>query len=103
MAALDVRHVPVVEQAAERPKAAAPAIALRWALLIAGLILLFMTSLLVGPVTIPLPDALTILLGGEAARDSWRTILLQFRLPKALTALLAGMALSISGLRMQTL
>lgn len=103
MAALDVRHVPVVEQIAERPKAAAPAIALRWALLIAGLILLFMTSLLVGPVTIPLPDALTILLGGEAARDSWRTILLQFRLPKALTALLAGMALSISGLLMQTL
>ncbi|MGQ9910257.1 MAG: iron chelate uptake ABC transporter family permease subunit [Candidatus Flexifilum sp.] len=103
MAAIDARHAPAVGQAAGRSKAIAPAIPLRWALLIAGLIVLFMTSLLVGPVAIPLPDALTILLGGEAARDSWRTILLQFRLPKALTALLAGAALSVSGLLMQTL
>ena len=76
-------------------------------LLLAGLALLalaaFLLSLAVGSVRIPLDDIVTVLLGGDAAKPAWTTIVLQFRLPKALTAMLAGAALSVSGLQMQTL
>lgn len=63
----------------------------------------FLLSLTIGSVNIPLPDILTILVGGEPARETWVNIVLKFRLPKALTAVLAGAALSVSGLQMQTL
>jgi iron complex transport system permease protein len=70
--------------------------------LFGGLSGLFLLSLAMGSVTIPLDQILTVLLGGEAERSSWQTIILQFRLPKALTAALAGAALGVSGLLMQT-
>jgi iron complex transport system permease protein len=60
-------------------------------------------SLALGSVQIPLSEIVTILLGGEAARETWTTIVINFRLPKTLTAVLAGSALAISGLQMQTL
>jgi iron complex transport system permease protein len=72
-------------------------------LLCAAVLAAVCASLLVGSVSIPLGDAVTALLGGEPARESWRTIVLQFRAPKAATALLAGAALGISGLMLQTL
>ena len=73
-----------------------------WALLLA-LLALFLLSLLLGSVRIPLSEVLTILLGGTPEKTTWQTIVLQFRLPKAITAVLAGAALSVSGLQMQTL
>jgi iron complex transport system permease protein len=57
----------------------------------------------VGSVSIPLADILEILTGGNASKESWEVIILKFRLPKAITALLVGSGLSISGLLMQTL
>lgn len=77
----------------------------RWALLAlaAGLAVMFMLSLALGSVSIPLEQVLTILKGGEPARASWTTIVMNFRLPKALTALLAGSGLAVAGLMMQTL
>ncbi len=76
-------------------------------LLLAGLALValaaFMLSLAVGSVRIPLDEIVSVLLGGEASKQAWATIVLKFRLPKALTAMLAGAALSVSGLQMQTL
>ena len=76
-------------------------------LLLAGLALValaaFMLSLAVGSVRIPLDDIVAVLLGGDASKPAWATIVLKFRLPKALTAMLAGAALSVSGLQMQTL
>jgi ABC-type Fe3+-siderophore transport system permease subunit len=57
----------------------------------------FLLSLAVGSVNIPLSDVLRILTGGEPACATWGTIVLDFRLPKALTALLAGAALASSG------
>lgn len=76
-------------------------------LLLAGLALValaaFMLSLAVGSVRIPLDEIVAVLLGGDASRPAWATIVLKFRLPKALTAMLAGAALSVSGLQMQTL
>lgn len=71
--------------------------------LLALLLVVFLFSLVVGSVQIPLGDIVAVLLGGEATKASWTTIVLKFRLPKALTAVLAGSALAISGLQMQTL
>lgn len=71
--------------------------------LLGALLAVFLISLAIGSVSIPLPDILTILLGGEPARATWTSIVLKFRLPKAITAVLAGAALSIGGLQMQTL
>lgn len=63
----------------------------------------FLLSLCLGSVSIPLEQVLRILLYQEAERKSWVTIIYNFRLPKALTAALAGAALGVSGLQMQTL
>ncbi|MCB0062070.1 MAG: iron chelate uptake ABC transporter family permease subunit, partial [Caldilineaceae bacterium] len=72
-------------------------------ILIAALVGAFLLSLAFGSVRIPLGDVLQILLGGTPAKATWTTIVLNFRLPKALTAILAGGALAVSGLQMQTL
>jgi iron complex transport system permease protein len=56
-----------------------------------------------GSVLIPFKDVFLILLGDETLKDSWQTIILNFRLPKAITAILVGSGLSICGLLMQTL
>lgn len=63
----------------------------------------FLLSLAAGSVRIPLDQVVRILVGGQAERVTWSTIVLDFRLPKALTAMLAGAALAVSGLQMQTL
>lgn len=60
-------------------------------------------SLLIGSVRIPPNQILSILLGRGAERESWTIIVLDFRLPKTITAMFAGAALSVSGLMMQTL
>lgn len=56
-----------------------------------------------GSVSIPTGDIFEILTGGKASKSSWEVIILNFRLPKALTAILVGSGLSIAGLLMQTL
>ena len=71
--------------------------------LIGALLLAFLLSLALGSVSIPLENVLRILLGGTPDKASWRTIIFNFRLPKAITATLAGAALATSGLQMQTL
>ncbi len=71
-------------------------------LLLALMGLLLLLSLALGSASIPLEQIITILLGGEAERDAWSSIVLKFRLPKTITAALAGMALGVSGLLMQT-
>ena len=75
---------------------------LLFAILSAVMAALFLTSLLIGPVSIPVKDILVILTGGEPARPEWAVIITDLRLPRAVTALVAGMALSVSGLQMQT-
>ncbi len=66
------------------------------------LIVLFISSLFTGTVNIPVNQIIVILFGGESAQPEWSVIVMDLRLPKAITALLAGMALSVSGLQMQT-
>ncbi len=63
---------------------------------------LFLLSLAVGSVPIPLEDVFKVIMGMDASKTTWTSIILNFRLPQALTAMLAGAALGISGLLMQT-
>ena len=72
-----------------------------FACLIVLLIVAFLLDLFLGSVNIK-PDEIVKALFGNSDEVS-RRILMQFRLPKATTAILAGIALSISGLQMQTL
>lgn len=69
--------------------------------LVAGL--LFVWDLAYGPVPIPLKDVFSSISGGEASKSTWEYIIQNYRLPKAITAVLAGIGLSVSGLLMQTL
>ncbi len=75
-----------------------------YCLLLALLIaVLFALSLLVGAVRIPAADVWHILTAqADSVKPSWRYIVLENRLPQALTALLAGGALAVSGLMLQT-
>ncbi|MEA5617669.1 iron ABC transporter permease [Cronbergia sp. UHCC 0137] len=72
-------------------------------ILLLGLFLVFLLDLALGAVDIPINQVITILLGQEGEKTTWTSIIFKFRLPKALTAILAGAALGVSGLQMQTL
>ena len=63
---------------------------------------LFMLDLSVGAVAVPLGDVWAALTGGDCPRTTAK-IIINIRLIKAVVALLAGAALSVSGLQMQTL
>jgi iron complex transport system permease protein len=73
-------------------------------LLLAFLVLVLMVvNILVGSIHIPAKDVLSILLGNaDGIKPSWVYIVLQSRLPQAVTAVLAGGALAASGLMLQT-
>lgn len=66
------------------------------------ILLLFFGNLLFGAVPIPADEVCRILLGGEADKSTWATIVVGSRIPQAATALLAGAALAVSGLVLQT-
>lgn len=71
--------------------------------LIALVLLLFVLDLLLGSVKIPVADVLSILSGGKVENQAWANIILKIRLPRSITAILAGGALALGGLQMQTL
>ena len=72
-------------------------------LLIISATLLFSVSIFVGSVNIPFKSIIEILLSDYSQNQSWNIIILETRLPKAIAAISCGIALSISGLQMQTL
>ena len=63
---------------------------------------MFFANLVFGSVDIPAGEVMKILSGNEAEKVSWTYIVIESRLPQAATALLSGMALSVSGLMLQT-
>ena len=75
----------------------------RCTILTLALTMTFMASLALGSVAIPPTEVLTILGGGTATKPAWQEIILNFRLPRSLTAMAAGSALAISGLQLQAL
>lgn len=75
-----------------------------WYLLLSvALIILFLLNISLGSVSIPIEDVVSALLGQGASKPSWEYIIIDYRLPKALTAVIAGGGLALSGLLMQTL
>ena len=65
-------------------------------------IILFILNLFVGSVTIPFKELFDLMLNPESD-STLNTIVFNYRLPQAVTALLSGAALSVAGLLMQTL
>ena len=74
---------------------------MKFILLLVTIAVLLVLNLLLGTVRIPVSEVVTILLGGDAAEVP-TNIVLQSRLPQALTAIVAGAGLAVSGLQMQT-
>ena len=72
-------------------------------LLLVILLVCFVVNLSIGSVSIPIDEIFSVFVGNGASKESWRYILMDYRLPKAITAILAGGGLAISGLLMQTL
>lgn len=75
----------------------------QFTLLLLLVIVLWFTNISFGSVSIPFLDIFSIIIGDETVKESWQTIILDFRIPKAITAIMVGSGLSISGLLMQTL
>ncbi|MFT5738627.1 MAG: iron complex transport system permease protein [Maribacter sp.] len=67
------------------------------------LLLAILLNISSGSVAIPFGATLKALFGGEIETSSWKYIILDYRLPKAITAILVGGGLAVSGLLMQTL
>ncbi len=67
------------------------------------LVLIIIINISLGSVFIPLEQILLSLFDGQVDKESWKSIILNYRLPKAITAIIVGSGLSISGLLMQTL
>lgn len=67
-----------------------------------AIIILFALNLIFGAVKIPLADIINIICGKSSGHASWDYIILQTRLPQAITAVLCGGALAVSGLLLQT-
>ncbi|WP_055749933.1 iron ABC transporter permease [Frankia sp. AvcI1] len=64
---------------------------------------MFLLAVAVGSVWVPLPDTLRVLGGADPSDPRWSVVITQVRLPRAATAALAGAALGVAGLQMQTL
>jgi iron complex transport system permease protein len=76
-------------------------------ILFTALTLLMLLSLLMnisfGQVAIPFKEIFKSILGSDTTKDTWDYIIINYRIPKAITAILVGVGLSICGLLMQTL
>lgn len=71
--------------------------------LVIGVFFLFFANISLGSITIPFKEIYHSLTGGQASKSTWEYIIINYRLPKAITVVLVGIGLSISGLLMQTL
>lgn len=65
--------------------------------------LLFLLNISLGSISIPIKEVFKSLIGENSSKETWQYIVINYRLPKAITAILVGIGLSISGLLMQTL
>lgn len=72
-------------------------------LLLLASVTLFLANVSLGSVSIPFEEVVRSLFSKPMSKESWEIILWNFRIPKAITAVLVGIGLSMSGLLMQTL
>jgi iron complex transport system permease protein len=73
----------------------------KFIVLLVAIVVLAIVNLLLGSVKIPVADVCRILFGAED-NEIWANIIWKSRLPQALTAIMAGAGLAVSGLQMQT-
>mgnify|MGYP003665595113 CR=1 FL=1 len=66
------------------------------------MVFLWLLNLSLGSLSIPVVSLLERLVGIPFPRESWEIIVMEYRIPKSFTAVLAGIGLSVSGLQMQT-
>ena len=66
------------------------------------LIIFIFLDIIIGSVSIPFSNIINLFIGAEI-KPEYKTIITEFRIPKTITAILAGSALSIAGLQMQTI
>jgi iron complex transport system permease protein len=66
-------------------------------------VLFFFVTICFGSINIPFKEVYNSLSGSQASKSTWEYIIINYRLPKAITASLVGLGLSTSGLLMQTL
>jgi len=71
-------------------------------ILTVAIVVLAIVNLLLGSVDIPLKNVCQILIGNTDQSEIWQNIIWKSRLPQALTAIVAGAGLAVSGLQMQT-
>ena len=76
---------------------------LLFVLAVTALIAMLLLNLAIGSVNIPLEEVCNILFCGECNNIIWQNIIWKSRIPQALTSLLAGAGLAVSGLQMQTI
>lgn len=76
---------------------------LLFTILTLALLLALLLNISLGSVSIPIKEVFNSLTGTTASKETWEYIIVNYRLPKAIAAILVGMGLSISGLLMQTL
>tara|TARA_R110002051_G_scaffold30161_6_gene69828 strand:- start:756 stop:1787 length:1032 start_codon:yes stop_codon:yes gene_type:complete len=80
-----------------------PTYAIHFLLLLIGLLVCLCINISLGSVSISFIDTLKVILGSDTNQSSNSYIIWNYRIPKALTAILVGSGLSLSGLLMQTL
>lgn len=73
-----------------------------WILLLAGVAAAFLLDLFIGSVAIPISEIWSALLKGPETDDAVGIIIWQARLPRTITAMVAGIVLPVAGLLMQT-
>lgn len=71
-------------------------------ILIVSILIFLFLNILLGSVHIPATDILGICMGSPSESAIWNNIVLKSRIPQALTAIMAGAGLAVSGLLMQT-
>ncbi len=76
---------------------------LSFLVLIMVLVACFFANISLGSVYIPFKDVFYSLIGSTTEQERWQVIIQNYRLPKAIAAILVGSGLGISGLLMQTL
>jgi iron complex transport system permease protein len=67
------------------------------------LVIFTIINISLGSIHIPIKQILLSFIDGQVEKESWKSIIINYRLPKAITAIIVGSGLSISGLLMQTL
>ena len=72
-------------------------------LLLVATVAVWFLNISLGSVSIPFKEVLGVLFSTEVENSNWHYIIMEYRVPKALTSILAGSGLAVSGMLMQTM